>query len=110
MDFEELLAAYLSWDYDMAMGSFEAAPGSWPPAPPPATTTARRLRDVLAPIGEHAIWSPTTNEVLDKLDQDSPLGAVLAAGLPPEQRALETADAASDSSAGDEQNGEANGN
>jgi hypothetical protein len=36
--------------------------------------------------------------------------AALAAGLPPEQRALETADAASDSSAGDEQNGEANGN
>lgn len=67
MDFDELLAAYLSWDYDTAMGSFEAAPGSWPPAPPPATTAARRLRDVLAPIGEHAIWSPRTNEVLDKL-------------------------------------------
>ncbi|MCA1845936.1 MAG: hypothetical protein LC792_22650 [Actinobacteria bacterium] len=68
MDFETLLAGYLAWDYDMAMGSFEAAPGSWPPPPPAATTTARRLRDVAAPIAEHAFWSAKTNEVMAKLD------------------------------------------
>lgn len=67
MDFDELLTAYLSWDYEMAMGSFEAAPGSWPPAPPPTMTAARRLRDVIAPIGEHAFWSAGVNEVLAKL-------------------------------------------
>jgi helix-turn-helix protein len=66
MDFETLLAAYLSWDYDMAMASFEAAPGTWPP-PVAATTPARLLRDVTAPIGEHAIWSAGTNSVLAKL-------------------------------------------
>ena len=66
MDFETLLSAYLSWDYEMTMGSFEAAPGTWPP-PVTATTPARRLRDVTAPIGEHAIWSAKTNEVLAKL-------------------------------------------
>jgi 1-acyl-sn-glycerol-3-phosphate acyltransferase len=36
--------------------------------------------------------------------------AVLAAGLPPEQRPLETANAVPDSGATDEQDGEANGN
>jgi hypothetical protein len=36
--------------------------------------------------------------------------AALAAGLPPEQRPLETVGAASDSNASDEPNGEANGN
>lgn len=66
MDSETLLSAYLSWDYDMVMGSFEAAPGTWPPPVEPATP-ARRLRDVTAPIGEHAIWSAKTNEVLAKL-------------------------------------------
>ena len=66
MDFEELLSVYLSWGYEMVMGSFEAAPGTWPPAVT-ATTPARRLRDVTAPIGEHAIWSEQTNEVLGKL-------------------------------------------
>lgn len=67
MDFDELLKAYLAWDYEMAMGSFEAAPGSWPPAPPPVTTAARRLRDVIGPIGEHATWSPGVNQVVAKL-------------------------------------------
>lgn len=66
MDFETLLSVYLSWGYDEVMGSFEAAPGTWPPAVT-ATTPARRLRDVTAPIGEHAIWSGKTNEVLAKL-------------------------------------------
>jgi hypothetical protein len=66
MDSETLLSAYLSWGYDMVMGSFEAAPGTWPPPVEPATP-ARRLRDVTAPIGEHAIWSAKTNEVLGKL-------------------------------------------
>jgi hypothetical protein len=66
VDFEELLAAYLAWDHDMVMASFEV-PGSWPPPPPPATTPARRLRDVTGPIGEHAIWSAGTNQVLAKL-------------------------------------------
>ena len=66
MDFETLLSVYLSWGHDMVMGSFEAAPGTWPP-PVTATTPARRLRDVTAPIGEHAIWSEQTNEVLAKL-------------------------------------------
>lgn len=66
MDFETLLSAYLSWDYDMLMGSFEAAPGTWP-KPTAPTTPARRLRDVMAPIGEHAIWSAKTNGVVAKL-------------------------------------------
>jgi hypothetical protein len=66
MDPETLRSAYLSWGYDMVMGSFEAAPGTWPPPVEPATP-ARRLRDVMAPIGEHAIWSAKTNEVLAKL-------------------------------------------
>jgi hypothetical protein len=66
MEFEALLSVYLTWGYDMVMGSFEAAPGTWPPPVAPATP-ARRLRDVAAPIGEHAIWSAKTNEVLAKL-------------------------------------------
>ncbi|MGH8990247.1 MAG: SCO6745 family protein [Acidimicrobiia bacterium] len=66
MDFETLLSAYLTWDYDMVMGTFEAVPGSWPP-PLPSATPARRLRDAAAPIGEHAIWSRETSEVLAKL-------------------------------------------
>jgi hypothetical protein len=66
MDFETLLSAYLTWDHDMVMGSFEAAPGTWPP-PVTSTTPARRLRDVTAPVGEHAIWSARTNGVLAKL-------------------------------------------
>lgn len=66
MDFETLVEAYLSWDYDMVMATFEI-PGSWPPAPAGAATPARRLRDVLAPIAEHAIWSAQTSEVLAKL-------------------------------------------
>jgi hypothetical protein len=66
MDFETLLSVYLSWGHDMVMGSFEAAPGTWPPPVAPASQ-AGRLRDVTAPIGEHAIWSAKTNEVLAKL-------------------------------------------
>lgn len=66
MDPETLLSAYLTWGYEMVMGSFEAAPGTWPPPVEPATP-ARHLRDVAAPIGEHAIWSAKTNEVLGKL-------------------------------------------
>ena len=66
MDFEALLSVYLTWGHDMVMGSFEAAPGTWPP-PVTAATPARRLRDVMAPIGEHAIWSARTNSVLAKL-------------------------------------------
>lgn len=66
VDFEELLSTYLSYDYDMVMASFEAAPGTWPPASAP-TGPARRLRDVTAPIGEHAIWSAKANGVLAKL-------------------------------------------
>jgi len=66
MDFEDLLSAYLSWDYDMVMATF-AAPGTWPPPPAPTTAPARRLRDASGPIAEHAIWSATTNEVLAKL-------------------------------------------
>ncbi|HKY76968.1 MAG TPA: hypothetical protein VJS45_12560, partial [Acidimicrobiia bacterium] len=66
MDSEELLSAYLTWGYDMVMGSFEAAPGTWPP-PVASASAARRLRDVTGPIAEHAIWSAMTNEVLAKL-------------------------------------------
>lgn len=66
MDFETLLEAYLSWDYDMVMTTFEME-GTWPPPPAGAAVPARRLRDVLAPVAEHAIWSAKTNEVLAKL-------------------------------------------
>ncbi len=66
MDFETLLQAYLTWDYDLIMGSF-AVPGTWPPPSAVAPAPARRLRDAMAPIAEHAIWSRKTNEVLAKL-------------------------------------------
>jgi hypothetical protein len=80
MDLETVLSAYLTWDLDTVMASFET-PGSWPqPASNggrtwpgtstpcrPAIADARRLRDVTAPIGEHALWSPKTNAVLAKL-------------------------------------------
>jgi len=66
MDFETLLSAYLTWDYETVMGTFEAMPNSWPP-PVAATIPARCLRDVAAPIGEHAIWSPKTHAALAKL-------------------------------------------
>jgi hypothetical protein len=67
MDFDSVLKEYLRWDYDTVMASFDAAPGTWPPAPVPADRPARRLRDAMGPLAEHAIWSRRTNEVLAKL-------------------------------------------
>ena len=67
MDFETLLSAYLTWDYDMVMGLFDTAPETWPPPRPVGEPPARRLRDCMAPVGEHAIWSRKPNEVLAKL-------------------------------------------
>ncbi len=66
MDFETVLGAYVSWDYDAIMGLFEASPETWP-RPMSVTAPARRLRDVTAPIGEHGFWSAHTNRVLAKL-------------------------------------------
>lgn len=66
MDFETVLQAYLSWDYEMVMGTFETA-GTWPGPPAATDVPARRLRDVITPIAEHAYWSRKTNEVLAKL-------------------------------------------
>ena len=66
MDFETLLSGYLTWDLDVVMGTFEAMPNTWPP-PEASTVPSRRLRDVVAPIGEHAIWSRRTNDDLAKL-------------------------------------------
>jgi helix-turn-helix protein len=67
MDFETLLEAYLSWDYDLVMGTFEDVPGSWFPPPAASTRPARQLRDAMAPIAEHAIWSRQTYDSLAKL-------------------------------------------
>jgi len=65
VDFDAQLKAYVSLDYDMVMGSFEATPGgTWLPAPDPTEVPARRLRNAIAPLAEHAIWSRRTNEAL----------------------------------------------
>jgi hypothetical protein len=66
MDFDTLLNAYLSWDYDAVMASFDAE-GTWPPARESDGAPARVLASVAAPIAEHAVWSRTTNENLARL-------------------------------------------
>jgi hypothetical protein len=67
VDFETLLQAYLSWDYETVMDSFGTNPETWTPAPPPSDIPARRLHDAIGPLSEHAVWSRKTNEVMAKL-------------------------------------------
>jgi hypothetical protein len=66
-DFGTLLNGYMSLDYATMMASFETNPEAWPPAPPPNGTPARRLKDALIPLAEHAYWSRRTNEAIAKL-------------------------------------------
>ena len=67
MEFGSLLNGYMSLDYATMMASFETNPEAWPPAPPPNGTPARRLKDAITPLAEHAYWSRRTNEAIAKL-------------------------------------------
>jgi hypothetical protein len=66
-DFVTLLNSYLSLDYETMMASFETTPEAWPPVSPTNGSPARRLKNALAPLAEHAYWSRRTNETMAKL-------------------------------------------
>lgn len=69
MDFATVVDAFVGTDYESARTAFfQASPeGAASPRPVDSGSPARRLRDALEPLAEHAVWSRGTNETLSKL-------------------------------------------
>jgi hypothetical protein len=81
--------AFVNTDYATARNLFFQPTAEEPSRPVPVDQggTARRLRDALEPLAEHAVWSPRTNDALTKLGLNFVTGYVwgraAALGEPP---------------------------